>query len=101
MSRDLRNLIQYFKEKDGVNEVGIFGFCWGGKVAMLAASSPDLPEIKAAGLIHPSSIVTSDAQKVRAPMYLLPSKNEGDMVSLIWLEKFRLIDIIDHGDSFV
>lgn len=60
---------------------GIFGFCWGGKISVLAASK--INDIRVAALVHPSFVSNSDADKVKAPMYLLPSKSEPDMVKSI------------------
>lgn len=74
----METVINAFQTRDNITEVGIFGMCWGGKVATLAATYVD--GIKAAGLVHPSSVNNSEADGVRVPMYLLPTKDEPDMV---------------------
>lgn len=75
---DLYNVIDTFRARENVTEVGIFGFCFGGMVSTRAATEID--EIRAAGLVHPSMIETSDAGSVRSPMYLLPAHDDIDMV---------------------
>lgn len=76
---DVQRIIDYYWTTFGIKEVGIFGFCWGGKISTLAASQ--MPGIKAAGLVHPSSVTIDMAQDVRAPMYLFPCLDDPDMVS--------------------
>jgi len=74
---DLINLIRHY-QNEGVEHFAIFGFCWGGKVATLAAI--ELSEyFKASGLIHPSLVENSEAVDVKIPMYLMPSQDEPDM----------------------
>lgn len=59
-------------------------------MSVYAASDPDFKGIiKAAGLVHPSKVVTSDSKNAHCPMILLPSNDEPDMVSL----KFSLLYI--------
>lgn len=82
---DVATVINSFQSRDNISEVGIFGMCWGGKVATLAATEID--EIKAAGLVHPSSVSNSEADGVRAPMYLCPTKDEPDMVIFLFIER--------------
>lgn len=80
---DLINIVNHY-EKDGVTDFAIFGFCWGGKVATLASIHLS-DKFKASGLIHPSSVTNDEAVDVKIPMYLMPSSNEPDMVSLLYL----------------
>lgn len=76
---DLINIVDHYKN-DGVREFAIFGFCWGGKVSTLA--SIELADrFKASGLVHPSGVSNDEAADVKIPMYLLPSRNETDMVN--------------------
>ncbi len=60
--------------------IGVVGYCWGGKGAIMAISNLDT--IMAAALVHPSRVTPEDCQKVRGPVLLLPSKDEPDMVRL-------------------
>ncbi|ODM97711.1 putative AIM2 family protein C30D10.14 [Orchesella cincta] len=91
---DLINVMNEFKTRDNITEVGIFGMCWGGKISTLAAT--ELPEIKVAGLVHPSSVVTAEANGVKAPMYLLPSANEPDMLPFYEILKQNFGDNCGH-----
>lgn len=75
---DVRNVIEHYKTTENITSVGIFGFCWGGRITLDAAL--ELDEIKAGGLVHPSLIKNEEAEGVKRPLILLPSKNESDMV---------------------
>lgn len=75
---DVQNVIQHYKRTEEITSIGIFGFCWGGRITLDAALEID--EIKAGGLVHPSLIKDDEAERVRRPLILLPSKNEADMV---------------------
>jgi len=74
---DVRNILSYYQLSHGIGDVGIFGFCWGGKISTLAASQ--MTQIKAAGLVHPSSVTNEMANDVQAPMYLFPCLDDPDM----------------------
>lgn len=75
---DVQTVIEHYKRTEGVTSVGIFGFCWGGRITLDAVL--ELSEIKAAGLVHPSLIKNEEAESVKYPMILLPAKDEPDMV---------------------
>ncbi|CAL8122783.1 unnamed protein product [Orchesella dallaii] len=100
---DIMNVINSFQSRENITEVGIFGMCWGGKVAVLA--STEVAEIKVAGLVHPSSVNNSEADGVKVPMYLLPTANEPDMIPFyeVLQQKFgdncghRRFDDMFHG----
>jgi dienelactone hydrolase len=100
---DIATVINAFQSRENITEVGIFGMCWGGKVATLAAT--EVREIKVAGLVHPSSVNNSEADGVRVPMYLLPTKDEPDMLPFyeVLKQKFgnntghRRFDDMFHG----
>jgi len=72
------NILDYYERFHGITEVGIFGFCWGGKVSTLA--STDFPLIKVAGLVHPSSVTEEMIEAADTPMYLFPCLDDPDMV---------------------
>jgi len=91
---DVMNVIEEFRSRDEITEVGIFGMCWGGKVATLAATEID--EIKVAGLVHPASVANSEADGVRAPMYLIPTKDEPDMLPFYEVLKSKFGDNCGH-----
>jgi len=100
---DIHTVINAFATRENITEVGIIGTCWGGKVATLAATEID--EIKVAGLVHPASVNNSEVDGVRAPMYLMPTKDEPDMLPFyaVLQEKFgdncghRRFDDMFHG----
>lgn len=75
---DLINLVHHY-QSEGVEEFAIFGMCFGGRIATLAAI--ELSEyFKASGLVHPSSVTDDQAENVLIPMYLMPASNDPDMV---------------------
>lgn len=62
--------------KDG-KSVGIYGLCWGGKIATLVGGSSSAPEyIKAVSSIHAGLIDPKDAEVLKVPIALFPSKDE-------------------------
>lgn len=85
---DVREIIRFYKDKENTTQFGIFGFCWGGKISTLAASQ--MPEIKVAGLVHPSSVTLDMMDDVHAPMYLFPCLDDPDMVE--FTTQFAQID---------
>jgi dienelactone hydrolase len=74
---DIRSLLDYYKGTQNISNIGIFGFCWGGLITTLTASQMG-DEIRAAGLVHPSSITNEMANDVKAPMYLFPCLDDPD-----------------------
>ncbi|XP_037045735.1 carboxymethylenebutenolidase homolog [Bradysia coprophila] len=74
---DLINVVDHYKN-DGVREFAIFGFCWGGSVAM-QVSIELADRFKASGLVHPSGVSNETAVNVQIPMYLMPAQNDADM----------------------
>lgn len=82
---DLINIVRHY-QSEGVEEFAIFGMCWGGSVATLSAIEL-YNYFKAGAMVHPSLVTNAQADYVRIPMYLMPSRDEPDMVSLpfvIW-----------------
>ncbi len=76
---DLINTVRYYQNQ-GVQEFAIFGMCWGGRIGTSAAI--ELSDyFKASGVVHPSWVENSEAPSVRMPMYLLPSRDQPDMVT--------------------
>jgi len=68
-------VIDYVKQQYKCDIFGIFGFCWGGKVAVRAAQDLSLG-FRAAALIHPSFNDENDAKTVKVPLLVMPSKDE-------------------------
>ncbi|KAI9786315.1 MAG: hypothetical protein M1816_008056 [Peltula sp. TS41687] len=54
---------------------GIVGFCWGGKVVSLATGT-DAKLFKAAAACHPAFVDPNDANNIAVPICVLPSKDE-------------------------
>lgn len=91
---DVQNILDFYWTTYGVKEVGIFGFCWGGKISTLAASQ--MPRIMAAGLVHPSSVTNDMAEDVHAPMYLFPCLDDPDMLPFYEVLKRKFGDNSGH-----
>jgi len=75
---DLVNIVQHYQSL-GVEEFAIFGMCWGGQIAALSAIEL-FSEFRASASIHPSFVTNDQAPLVRMPMYLMPSRDEPDML---------------------
>ncbi|CAE6363749.1 unnamed protein product [Rhizoctonia solani] len=58
---------------DGAKFVGTVGFCWGGKVVTVAAGTG---KTDAAVSIHPAFLDVKDAENLKVPIGLFPSKDE-------------------------
>ncbi|KAI0203234.1 alpha/beta-hydrolase [Astrocystis sublimbata] len=58
-----------------IKEWAILGFCWGGKVVSLVATSPENP-FKVGIEAHPAMVDPEDAKKIKIPLVLLASKDE-------------------------
>ena len=68
-------IIKEAQEKNpNIKKWGILGYCWGGKVATLAAGNTDF--FSAAAEVHPAMVDPNDAEKVKIPFILLASKDE-------------------------
>lgn len=82
---DLQEVINHYK-KEGAIKFGIFGFCWGGKMSIKSVAEID--DIKAAALLHPAFLENSDAEAVKGPVLLLPTKDEPDLVRYFQFKAF-------------
>ncbi|KAI1620182.1 carboxymethylenebutenolidase [Exophiala viscosa] len=58
----------------GIQDWGIVGYCWGGKIVNLVSASGTL--FKAAATCHPAMIDPNDAANVTIPMLMIPSGEE-------------------------
>jgi len=104
---DTAALMNHYRTTENVTEFGIFGFCWGGKIATQAASYFNVTELRAGAMIHPSSVANDEAEGVQVPMYLLPTQNEPNMLPfyVVLQRKFgtncghRRFDDMFHGFS--
>jgi len=70
------------------SKIGVTGFCWGGRIAVLCMhETAGFAQIRAAAAVHPSRITDEDCKAARAPVALLPSKDEPDMSACFALLK--------------
>ncbi|KAK7064555.1 dienelactone hydrolase family protein [Favolaschia claudopus] len=61
-------------KSDGAKKVGAYGFCWGGKVSLLAAG--ESTPLDAVSIVHPAMLSSDDAQKLTVPLAIYVSKDE-------------------------
>ncbi|KAG6812066.1 hypothetical protein H0H92_004597 [Tricholoma furcatifolium] len=61
-------------KSSGAKHIGVYGFCWGGKVTISAggASTP----FDAVAIVHPAMLSAADAEKLTVPLAIYPSKDE-------------------------
>jgi dienelactone hydrolase len=68
-------------------DVGIYGFCWGAKMAVQATKY-----VGAVALVHPAFLEVSDAGKVVAPLCLLDTKDEDKATMDKFIEEVKKKD---------
>jgi len=78
VKKDLEQLIPTYKA-GGAKKIGVFGFCWGGKISVNCSDELS-NDIGAAVLIHPAFVTTDDADRVKVPLLAVPSKDDADFV---------------------
>jgi len=62
------------KENPEIEDWGVVGFCWGGKIVNLV--SQEGTPFKAAAACHPAMVDPNDAPQVTIPMLMIPSGDE-------------------------
>jgi len=72
---------------DGFKFVGALGFCWGGKVVILAGSDEGTP-LDAISIVHPAMLSAGDAEKLQVPLGIYSSGDESEE------EHNKIVDII-------
>jgi len=60
--------------KEGFEKVGAIGYCWGGKLSILAGTSPDA--FDAVAVVHPAFLANEDADNLAVPIGFYPTKDE-------------------------
>jgi len=90
-------------KKDGVKWVGTYGFCWGGKVVMLAGQDPT--EFDAVSIVHPAMLSAGDAENLNVPLGLYPSMDEPEaefhkIVEIMYKKPFASKNDAKIYDSF-
>ncbi|KAK9469172.1 Alpha/Beta hydrolase protein [Lipomyces arxii] len=62
------------RQYPSIKTIGLYGFCWGGKVALMCAK---MQTVGAVALIHPSRLVESDSKGIENfPVLIIASKDE-------------------------
>ncbi|KAI5451334.1 hypothetical protein NCC49_001928 [Naganishia albida] len=61
-------------QSEGYTSIGLYGFCWGGKVAMLAGSHSEL--FTGVSIVHPAMLDVKDVDGLAVPLAIYPSKDE-------------------------
>ncbi|KAJ9478215.1 putative Protein AIM2 (putative) [Pseudozyma hubeiensis] len=61
-------------KKDGAAKLGLVGFCWGGKMSVIAGGEGT--KFTAVAQVHPAMVDAADAEKLTVPVANFPSKDE-------------------------
>ena len=59
-------------KSEGYTHISLYGFCWGGKVATVAAGEKDL--FKSVAIVHPAMLDVKDVDGIEVPFGFYPSK---------------------------
>ncbi|KIY67433.1 dienelactone hydrolase [Cylindrobasidium torrendii FP15055 ss-10] len=63
------------KSVNNYKNLGLYGFCWGGKIAILSGSTDDTP-YNAVSIVHPAMLSPPDVEKIAVPLAVYISKDE-------------------------
>ncbi|KAG8527072.1 uncharacterized protein KY384_008501 [Bacidia gigantensis] len=74
--REIVEAVKSEPQYGSVRKIGIYGLCWGGKVAV-ASSQANTP-FAASAQAHPGMVVVEDAEKLTIPHLALFSKQDGE-----------------------
>ncbi|KAI0793236.1 hypothetical protein C8Q75DRAFT_804052 [Abortiporus biennis] len=104
--KNMEKLLEFghqLKDK-GVRSIGTYGFCWGGKVIILAGAQQATP-FSAVSLVHPAMLHAEDAQNLNVPIGLYPSNDEPEnefhkMVEIMKKKPFADKNDYKKYDSF-
>ncbi|KAF7437194.1 hypothetical protein PC9H_004030 [Pleurotus ostreatus] len=61
-------------KNDGAKRLGVYGFCWGGKVVVI--SSGEGTPFDASSIVHPAMLSADDASKLTVPLAIYISQDE-------------------------
>ncbi|KAG9004821.1 hypothetical protein FRB90_010683 [Tulasnella sp. 427] len=61
------------EKNNGAQKVGLIGYCWGGKMSVLANATG---EFAGTASVHPAMWARADAEKLKAPVAIYPSQDE-------------------------
>ncbi|KAF1348768.1 Alpha/Beta hydrolase protein [Delphinella strobiligena] len=82
-----------------INEWGVVGFCWGGKIVNLTSQSGS--KFKAAAACHPAMVDPSDAPGVTIPYLMIPSKDEDKEAVQKWQQGLKVKNQVEWFDDQV
>ncbi len=71
--REVNEVVVKHLQGKGAKSIGVLGFCWGGKIAVLSSTSE---LIKAGVGIHPSFLSPDDCEKITSPQMFLTAGND-------------------------
>ncbi|KAK4687548.1 hypothetical protein P7C73_g2559, partial [Tremellales sp. Uapishka_1] len=71
---ELLGFAKYLRTEKGFAHVGVLGYCWGGKLAIMSLAEPKVFDYGA--LVHPAMLVGGDGPKVQVPLALYASADE-------------------------
>jgi len=92
--QDLINVVRHYQSQ-GVQEFAIYGNCWGGRIATLAASELYM-EFRASAFITPLHMTNALAPAVRIPLFLVPSRDEPDLLPFYQVIRNNFGDYTGH-----
>ncbi|KAJ2716439.1 hypothetical protein H4R19_000650 [Coemansia spiralis] len=78
-NKDKYAAVQGYLRDSGITAVGVVGFCWGGKMVVEALA--ELDGLAGGAIVHPALIKDGDMATVKAPLFVLPSKDEPDFAA--------------------
>ncbi|GAB7360066.1 hypothetical protein MBLNU230_g7586t1 [Neophaeotheca triangularis] len=81
------------KQRSGITEWAIVGFCWGGKIVNL--SSQQGTAFKAAAACHPAMVDPNDAPGVTIPYAMLPSMDEDKEAVGKWQQGVKTKNVVE------
>ncbi|KAF2721741.1 alpha/beta-hydrolase [Polychaeton citri CBS 116435] len=84
-------------ERSSIQEWGVVGYCWGGKIVNL--SSQQGSPFKAAAACHPAMVDPNDAPGVTIPYAMLPSKGESKDDVAKWESGLKVKKLVKWYDD--
>ncbi|KAL2621600.1 hypothetical protein R1flu_001805 [Riccia fluitans] len=70
---DVKAVIKQLRKQEGIEKIGVCGFCWGGKMAITLANESE-PLIQTAVLCHPSLVNHEEVRSIKVPTQFLLSE---------------------------
>lgn len=92
MERIPKVLKEIKDQHPSINEWGIVGYCWGGKIVNLSSQAGTL--FKAAAACHPAMVDEKDAPGITIPFAMLPSKDEPKEDVEKWQKAVKVHNIV-------